>query len=98
MRILFAPSARRFLDKQTAAVVSKLISDIVWLRGQPYFQPDNPQIRPFVASPAVFRLFQDEFHWVIYYINNKATGPEFIVANIGDALETPHLWRADDST
>jgi hypothetical protein len=85
----FGPSARRFLDSQPQQVCSKLIDDVVWLRGNPHLTPDDPRKRPFLAPPVVIREYRDEFHWVLYYLENN----ELIIANIGDISEEPHIRR-----
>ena len=90
MRI--GPSARRFLDAQTVAIREKLIDDLLWLDHNPRLAPDEPWKRPFHAPPVVLRIFQDDTHWIIYYIQGNG---ELMVANIGDRSETPFLHRPD---
>jgi hypothetical protein len=92
MALRFAPSTRRFLDTQPHNVRSKLINDVVWLDEHHHLAPDHPTIKPFLASPMVMRMFQDDFHWIIFY----ADGESLIVANIRHTSEIPHLWRAPD--
>lgn len=84
------PSARRFLDGETNAVRRKVIDDLVWLDHHPRLTPDDPRKRPFNAPPVVLRIFQDDSHWVIYYILNSG---ELMVANIGENTESPSLHR-----
>lgn len=88
MRI--GPSAHRFLDAQTNALRRKLIYDLVWLDHNPRLTPDDPRKRPFHAPPVVLRIFQDESHWIIYYIQNDG---QLMVANIGDNSEMPSPHR-----
>ena len=85
-------SARRFLDGQTNPVRRKLIDDLVWLDHNPRLTPDDPRKRPFHAPPVVLRIFQDDSHWIIYYIQNNG---ELMAANIGTRSEPPHLHRTN---
>ncbi len=84
------PSARRFLDAQTNSTRSKLIDDLVWLDHNPRLTPDDTRKRPFDAPPVILRIFQDDRHWIIYYIRNDG---QLVVANIGDLSETPDVRR-----
>jgi len=88
--VYFGPSARRFLDSQSHQVRSDLIDLAVWLADNPHFSPDDPRKKPFLASPVVLRLYEDDGYWVVYYLDRG----RLIIANNGDALETPHLWRS----
>lgn len=90
MDLHFGPSARRFLDNQSHQVRSDLINLSVWLAQHPYFSPDDPRKKPFLASPVVLRLYQDDDYWVVYYLNQDG----LIIANIGNASEVPSVWRS----
>ena len=91
MRIVFALSARRFLDAVPNHIRSKLISDAVWLANNPYLTPDDTQIVPFLMPPHVGKIFRDDSHWIIFYTE----GERLIIANIGCLSEEPHLWRKE---
>ena len=92
MEVRFGPSSRRFLDSQPQNIRSKLINDVVRLSDNPYLRPDEPSISPFLAAPVVIRHFEDDFHWMLFYLENDT----LILANIGNISEPPHLYRAPD--
>lgn len=81
------------LDAQPANVRSKLINDVVWLSHNPHLTPDDPSKRPFLAPPVVIREFRDDFHWVLYYLEDDTLA----VANIGNVGEPPYLYRRPNS-
>ena len=83
------PSARKFLDEQIYSVRLTLLDNVQWLESNPHLTPDDKRKRPFDVPPVVLRLYRDDTHWIVYYIEHGT----LIIANIGDAAETPHLWR-----
>ena len=85
------PSARKFLNGQTSDTIREIIDRLLWLDQNPHLTPDDPRKRPFEAPPVVLRIFQEGKYWAIYYLQNN----ELMVANVGDHLEYPHLWRRD---
>jgi len=87
---LFTRSARTYLRSQPNNVRSKLVDDIVELANDPYLSPDDPSKRPFLAPPAVMTKWQDDLHWVIYYVQRD----DLMVANIGDRGERQSPVRA----
>ena len=89
MEVRFAGSAKRYLDSQPNNVRSKLINDVVWLADNPVLLPDDETIVPFDMPPAVGKMFRDDFHWIIFYVE----GDSIVIANIGEVSESPHLWR-----
>jgi hypothetical protein len=89
MGVQFSPSSRRYLDSQPHNVRTKIINDVAWIKDNPHLRPDNPTIRPFLAPPSVMRLFQDDFHWILFYLD----ADNLMEANIGDIAELPHLFR-----
>lgn len=89
----FASSARRFLDGQSLEVRTKAIDEVVWLTHNPELILDDPRIRPFFAPPVYLRIFDSGPLWIIYYWSTIKD--DWIIANIGDDSETPHLWRQD---
>ena len=84
MRFRFQPSTIKFLDAQSNAVRSKLIDDIVMLGTSQISETE-----PFLAAPAVFNVYRDDVHWIIYYFETDSMA----IANVGDARERLHLWR-----
>ena len=84
MRFRFQPSSIRFLDVQTQEVRSKLIDDIVMLGNNQISETE-----PFLAAPAVFKVYRDDVHWIIYYFESDSMA----IPNVGDARERLHLWR-----
>ena len=92
MEVRFGPSSRKFLDSQPQNIRSKLINDVVWLSENPYLRPDEPSIKPFLAAPVVIRHFQDDFQWILFYLESDT----LIIANIGTISEPPHLYRSPD--
>ena len=85
MPIRFAPSSIRFLDRQPHNIRSKLINDVVFLRDH----PAQEAIVRYLTAPVVVDLFQETFHWILFYVEAGT----MMVANIGDSSEEPHLWR-----
>ena len=92
MDLKFGPGARFFLSQQSTQSCDNLLDACIALRDNPRLSPDNATIIPFLAPPAVMRLFQDDFHWIIFYVSEFAQ--RVIIANIGDNAEAPHLWRS----
>ena len=84
MRFRFQPSTIKFLDAQSHEVRSKLIDDIVLLGNNQIYETES-----FLAAPAVFKLYRDDVHWIIYYFESDSMA----IPNVGDARERPHLWR-----
>ncbi len=99
MRIEFAPPAKRFLNSQSNQVRSKLINDVTWIRDYPFLTPDDPRKVPFRVSPfGVLPLYQDDFHWIVYYLGDAEIteyvgGPDLIIVNIGDWTDEPSVYR-----
>ena len=91
MAVRFAPSAKRFLVLQPPETASKLIDDCVELAAHPEVRPDDLSRGFFDAPPAVMRIYRDDLHWVIYYLERG----DLVVANVGSVLERPHLFRPE---
>ena len=89
MGIVFAPSAKVFLDSMPHNIRSKIIDDVVWLADNQRLAPDNPQIVPFLMAPAIGKIFMDGCNWIIFYNERE----RLVIANVGSILEEPHLWR-----
>lgn len=87
----FCPPARKFLNSQTPDAILEIIDQLRWLERNPHLTPDDPRKRPFSASPVVLRIFEEGKYWAIYYLQEN----DLMVANVGDHLEYPHLWRRD---
>ena len=93
MDVRFSRSATIFLNSQSITTRSKLLGDCVDLSNNPWLSPDNASIASILTPPGVMRLFRDDSHWIIFYLNH--TPEQTIIANIGDNSEKPFLWRPE---